>query len=136
MIAVQQARIAGVATTYRTATFHPASTPAAAARRRPSLSARITNSTPSTTRNDAAFRANAVAGPHAAMTIPASSGPSARAALNCALLSVTACSSRLRGTSSATNDCQIGVLSPPASPETNASADIHVVVAEPEATST
>ena len=78
--------------------------------------------------------AKAVAAPHVAMTTPASSGPSARAALNWALLSVTACSSRSRGTSSVTNDCQIGVLSPPASPDTNASAAIHAVVAEPDAT--
>ena len=69
------------------------------------------------------------------MTMPARNGPSARAALNWALLSVTAFRRTSRGTSSVTNDCQIGVFTPPANPDRNASADSDAMVADPDATS-
>ena len=91
--------------------------------------------TPMTTTNDTPLMANAAAAPHAAITMPARKGPSARAALNWALLSVTALRRTSRGTSSVTNDCQIGVFTPPASPDRNASADSEAMVADPDATS-
>ena len=95
----------------------------------------MTTSTPITTRKEAPLIANAVAAPHAAMTRPARNGPSARAALNCALFNVTAFNSTSRGTSSVTKDCQMGVFTPPARPDRNASAASDVVVAAPDATS-
>ncbi len=112
----------------------PANAPPASGRPLRSLVPRITRSTPITTTNDTPLIANAAAAPHAAITMPARNGPSARAALNCALLSVTAFSSTSRGTSSVTNDCQIGVLTPPASPDRNARADSDAMVADPDAT--
>ena len=126
--------MAGLASTCAAPRRMPDMAPTPTGRARRSLVPRIIASTTITARNDAAFRANAVDAPHAAITRPARNGPSARAALNCALLSVTAFSKVSRGTSSVTNDCQMGMLSPPASPATKASADNVSVVAEPLAT--
>ena len=87
----------------------PASAPPRAARPRPSLVPRIDHQHADDHQERHRVDARTPpAAPHAAITMPARNGPSARAALNWALLSVTAFNSRSRGTSSVTNDCQIG----------------------------
>ena len=69
-----------------------------------------------TAKYDTALSANAQPGPHCAITEPASAGPTMRAMLNCALLSVTADISVSRGTSSLTNACHAGRFKPLAVP--------------------